>query len=230
MARWRSMLPSFINWLPKSIWSLAAILLVAALIGAGATLFTVEFNKHTATTKFCTGCHSMVVMTEDPHYQQSKHIANSAGVQVNCGTCHIPTNNIFQETFVHVTSGIRDLISEATTDFSDKPAWEAKRRELAKGVRKHMLGWNNQTCTTCHVPASIKPASQTGQVVHAALPQDMACASCHRNLVHSRPGARTAADEIEMIKHAADDWVHSRSLANFHAQKRSLARHATATS
>ena len=175
MARWRSKLPSFINWLPKSIWSLAAILLLAALVGAGGLLFTVEFNKHTSTEKFCTSCHSMAALAEDPHYQQSAHINNSAGVRVACGSCHIPTNNIFIETYTHITSGIRDAISEATTDFSNKPAWEAKRREMAKGVREHMLGWRNVTCTTCHAPASIKPASQTGQVVHASLPQDMAC-------------------------------------------------------
>jgi nitrate/TMAO reductase-like tetraheme cytochrome c subunit len=207
------------DWVrPYLRWGIVLPLLVAAVIGAGATLFTVEFNKHTASDAFCTGCHSMKVMTADPHYLQSAHVSNSAGVRPSCGQCHIPTNNIFQETWVHVTSGIRDVISEATTDFQSS-AWDEKRRKMATGVREHMLGWRNQTCTTCHAPASIKPASQTGQVIHATLPEDMACASCHRNLVHSRPGSVSAADEKSMIKRAMDDFVHSRHLSNIHAQK-----------
>src|SRR5262245_12580645 len=77
----------------------------------------------------------------------------------------------------------------------------------------------NVTCISCHTPASIKPASQVGQVIHAALPQDMACVDCHRNLVHSRPGSQTAADEIAAIKRAMNDTVHSSHLANLHVQK-----------
>src|SRR6476661_7086614 len=132
MSRWRSMLPS---WLPEMSWGFGAIMVLAGLVGAGGIIFTVEFNKHTSTTKFCTTCHSVAPMLDDPHYRQSKHISNSAGIQVNCGTCHIPTDNIFQETFVHTTSGIRDLILEFTTDLSDQAAGAARRRENAKRVR-----------------------------------------------------------------------------------------------
>ena len=203
---------------PYCRWGIVLPLLGAAVIGAGATIFTVEFNKHTSTDAFCSGCHSMSVMTDDPHYKQSAHVSNSAGARASCGQCHIPTKNIFHETYIHITSGIRDVIAEATTDFNS-PAWDARRRELAKGVHEHMRAWRNSTCTTCHAPASIKPASQTGQVIHASLPNDMACVSCHRNLVHSRPGSVSAADEKSMIKRAMDDFVHSRNLANIHAQK-----------
>jgi nitrate/TMAO reductase-like tetraheme cytochrome c subunit len=200
-------------------WTVVGLLGLAAGVGAVGIIAAVEFNKHTSTDAFCTGCHSMSSMTADPHYQQSPHVANSAGVRPSCGTCHIPTNNFFLETWVHVSSGIRDVISEATTNFDDKAAWEAKRRQMAKGVPEHMRAWGNTTCTSCHTPASIKPASQTGQVIHASLPGDMACASCHRKLVHSRPGSISSADEQKLIKHATDDFVHARHLANLHAQK-----------
>jgi Cytochrome c3/NapC/NirT cytochrome c family, N-terminal region len=106
-----------------------------------------------------------------------------------------------------------------TTNFDDQEAWNARRRELAKGVHEHMRRQKNVTCTSCHAPASIKPASQVGQVIHASLPQDMACATCHRNLIHSRPGSQTADDEIGAIKRAMNDTVHSSHLASLHLQK-----------
>ena len=161
----------------------------------------------------------MAPLTADPHYQQSAHVNNAAGVRPSCGSCHIPTNNWFVETYTHISSGIRDVISEATTNFDDREAWNAHRRELAKGVHEKMRAQGNVTCKSCHTPASIKPASQTGQVVHASMPDDVACVSCHRNLVHARPASLSAAEEITKIKRATEDWVHSRHLSNIHAQK-----------
>src|SRR4029078_3571204 len=108
---------------------------------------------------------------------------------------------------------------EMTTDFSDQEAWNARRRELAKGVHEHMRRQRNVTCTSCHAPARSKPESQVGQVIHAPLPQDMACVGCHRNLVHSRPGSQTAAEEIAAIKRATKHTVHSSHLANLHLQR-----------
>ena len=67
--------------------------------------------------------------------------------------------------------------------------------------------------------ASIKPASQAGQMIHASLSDEMACVNCHRNLVHSRPGSLSAADEVSAIKRATQDAVHSPHLANIHLQK-----------
>jgi nitrate/TMAO reductase-like tetraheme cytochrome c subunit len=128
-------------------------------------------------------------------------------------------NTWFVETYTHITSGIRDVFAEMTTNFDDREAWNARRRELAKGVHEHMRRQGNVTCISCHAPANIKPASQVGQVIHASLPKDMACASCHRNLVHSRPGSLSAADEISAIKRAMNDTVHSSHLANHHVQK-----------
>ena len=201
-------------------WRFLLILLVAALVGAAATVATVEYNRHTSTDKFCSSCHSMASLPADPHYQQSAHISNSAGVRASCGACHIPTTNWFIETYTHQASGLRDVIAEFTTNFDDQKAWEARRLVMAKEVRDTMLAQGNATCKSCHAPASIKPASQTGQMIHASLQEgQMACVTCHRNLVHSRPGSLSAADESSMIKRATEDFVHSPHLANIHAQK-----------
>ena len=201
-------------------WRFVFIVLASALVGAGATIASVEFNRHTSTDEFCTSCHSMASLPADSHYQQSAHVSNSAGVRPSCGDCHIPTTNWFVETYTHVRSGIRDAVAEMTTNFDDQKGWEARRRELAKEVHDTMRAQGNVTCKSCHAPASIKPASQTGQVIHASLPEGtMACVDCHRNLVHSRPGSLSAGDELNAIKRATNDFVHSPHLANIHALK-----------
>ena len=212
--RWRDRL----SWIK---WPLVLGLFAAAMVGAAGIIVATEVNRHTSTVAFCsTSCHSMTPITADPHYQQSAHISNSSGVSPSCGGCHVPTTNFFVETYVHVKSGICDVIAEITTNFDDKQAWEARRIELAKGVRETMRSERNVTCKSCHTPANIKPTSQTGQMIHASLQGDqMACVSCHRNLVHSRPGARSSADEIAAIKRAMENTVHSSGLANRHVQK-----------
>jgi nitrate/TMAO reductase-like tetraheme cytochrome c subunit len=202
-------------------WRLVLGLFAAALVGAAGIIFLTEFNRHTSTVAFCTSCHSMTPLVEDPHYQQSAHISNSSGVSPSCGDCHIPKTNLFVETYVHMKSGIHDAIAEATTNFDDQKGWEARRIAMAKDVNDTMRDEGNATCKSCHAPANIKPASQTGQMIHASLPPDdqTACVSCHRNLVHSRPGAMSSADEIAAIKRATEDTVHSHHLANIHIQK-----------
>jgi nitrate/TMAO reductase-like tetraheme cytochrome c subunit len=207
-------------------WGLVALLLGAALVGAGATIASVEFNKHTSTDKFCRTCHNHGDPTDahaspptDPHYLQSAHVSNGAGVRASCGQCHIPMNNYFVETYTHMSQGLHDLIVEATFNFNDKQAWEARRRENAKNVRDKMRRQKNVTCTSCHTPGSIKPVSQTGQVIHASLPAQTACVDCHRNIVHSRPGSMAAADEQAAIKRAMNDSVLNPHTANIHLQK-----------
>ena len=194
-----------------ALWPWFLALAVGGLLGAAGILVSLEVNHYTSTEKFCgTSCHSMTAHAEDPRYLQSAHINNSEGVRVSCGQCHVPTTNWFLETWVHVSSGIHDLIVESTFDFSDTKAWEARRVALAQGVREKMHGWKNQTCTKCHVPASIKPASQAGQMVHAALaPGDMACAACHRNLVHARPA------EVSCSRRSGNDQAGNRKHRTF---------------
>jgi nitrate/TMAO reductase-like tetraheme cytochrome c subunit len=141
-------------------------------------------------------------------------------VRPSCGDCHIPKTNWFVETYVHTRSGIRDVIAEMITNFDDQKAWEARRVALAKEVRDTMRAENSATCKSCHAPASITPASQAGQMIHASLPEgELACVDCHRNLVHSHPGSLSTADENSAIKRAIEDTVHYPHLANIHVQK-----------
>src|SRR5215470_13022677 len=90
-------------------WKLVAVLLVAVIVGAGGLLVSVWANHYTSTEAFCTSCHTMKLVAGDPHSQSSAHRTNKEGVRPTCAQCHIPTSNWFHETYVHVTSGVRDV-------------------------------------------------------------------------------------------------------------------------
>jgi NapC/NirT cytochrome c family, N-terminal region/Cytochrome c3 len=159
----------------------------------------------------------MAKMAADPHYQRSAHINNAKGVRPSCGDCHIPKTNWFVETYTHVKSGIRDVIATLIRDLD-----EHRLAELAKEVRENMRAQDNATCKSCHTLTSIRPASQSGQAVHAALRegQKVACIDCHVNLVHPPTAPVAATDEWwKMVKRASDDWAHAPHLAKIHGKQ-----------
>ena len=126
--------------------SLLVVLIIGGLLGAGAVIASVAINHDTSTDKFCTSCHSMTFVGNDPHFLQSAHRTNNAGVRPSCGDCHIPRTNWFVETWTHVSSGLRDVIAEKTNDFSDPKVWEKRRVELAHEVRQTMRAQDSVTC------------------------------------------------------------------------------------
>jgi len=166
-------------------WLLGAVLLVAAVVGAGAMMASFAINHATSTDAFCIGCHTMALQYNDPFFQNSAHRSNKEGVRPSCGDCHIPTTNWFIETYVHVTSGIRDVYVETTHDFSDPKAWEARRAALEEEARAQIRAWDSVTCRSCHDASAIKPSSDAGRQSHALLGQGgVTCVDCHINLVH----------------------------------------------
>jgi nitrate/TMAO reductase-like tetraheme cytochrome c subunit len=166
-------------------WKLVALLLVAVIIGAGGMLTSVWVNHYTSTEEFCTSCHTMKFVSDDPHFQRSAHRTNKEGVRPTCAQCHIPTTNWFQETYVHVTSGLRDVFYELTGKFSDPKAWEAGRAALEEEAHADIRGWDSVTCRSCHNPSAIQPKTDEGRQAHAMLSQGgVTCVDCHTNLVH----------------------------------------------
>lgn len=165
---------------------LLLILAIGVLVGAGGMLVSVEFNRATATDAFCTSCHSMTFVGNDPHLLQSAHRNNSAGVRPSCGDCHIPKTNWFVETWTHVHEGVRDVIAESTHNFSDAKIWDARRVELAHEVRNLMRAQDSVTCRGCHDANAISPKSERGRAAHTLLREGrMTCIDCHFNLVHA---------------------------------------------
>jgi nitrate/TMAO reductase-like tetraheme cytochrome c subunit len=168
-----------------SRWSLVALLLIAAGIGAGGILFSLAVNHYTSTDAFCTSCHSMTFQAADPVFQKSGHRTNEKGVRPTCAQCHIPTNNWFVETWVHVSSGVQDVLSELTHNFSDPKVWEAHRAGLEQETLADMRARDSITCRGCHDASAIKD--------HASMLQGgVTCVDCHANLVHS-PATQHAA-------------------------------------
>lgn len=168
-------------------WLLSiGILAVGIVLGAGFLLVSLEGNRYTSTEAFCSSCHSMKFVANDPHFIHSAHRSNAEGVNPSCGDCHIPKTNWFVETYTHVKSGTRDVIAELTHNYSDPTIWEARRVALAHEVRADMRAQDSVTCRSCHDAAVIAPKSERGQAAHALLREGrMTCIDCHFNIVHA---------------------------------------------
>ncbi len=171
----------------KTRWLLALALPIAgAVLGASGIIVSLEVNRATSTDAFCTACHSMAGVGTDPHFVNSIHRANSAGVNPSCGDCHIPKTNWFVETYTHASSGIRDVIAEYSHNYSDPNIWEARRVILADEVRNTMRAQDSVTCRSCHNANTVQPKSPRGQAAHAMLREGrMTCIDCHFNIVHA---------------------------------------------
>jgi nitrate/TMAO reductase-like tetraheme cytochrome c subunit len=176
--------------------AICSLLIIGAVIGAGGIIASTFVNQITSTEAFCTSCHSMANVAADPHYLQSAHRNNAAGVLASCADCHVPSNNWFVETYSHVVDGIRDEIAEHTSNFNDPAVWAARLPALAQQVRGEMQREGSVTCRKCHEPARIHPSSTTGQSAHAmAARAHLACVSCHANIAHAPiPPAVTPAN------------------------------------
>jgi len=169
------------RWLSATV-----VLLVGAVLGAGAILGGIAVNRHTSTDAFCGSCHSMAFIATDAYFQRSGHRSNSAGVRPSCGDCHIPKTNWFVETYAHVAAGTRDVIAELMHDFADAKTWEARRITLAHEVRAAMRAQDSVTCRGCHDAAAIQPGSDPGRAAHVLAREGrMTCIDCHFNLVHA---------------------------------------------
>ena len=163
-----------------------AMLVIGGVLGAAAILVSLEVNRATSTDKFCSSCHSMTFVANDPHFTASAHRANGAGVRPSCGDCHIPKTNWFVETWHHIASGTRDVIAENTHNYDDPVVWARRRIALAHEVRNTMREQDSVTCRGCHDVQAIAPRSERGRAAHSLAREGrMTCIDCHFNLVHA---------------------------------------------
>ncbi|MGA8615910.1 MAG: NapC/NirT family cytochrome c [Xanthobacteraceae bacterium] len=173
--------------------ALLVVLSAGGIIGAGVVVASTFVNRYTSTEAFCTSCHSMANVAADPHYLQSAHRTNTAGVLANCADCHVPANNWFVETYSHAVDGMRDGFAEYTGNFSDPSVWAARLPALAQRVRDEMLSEDGVTCRKCHDSAQIHPSSQAGQAAHAMLAQGkVTCITCHADIAHAPVPAKAS--------------------------------------
>ena len=125
--------------MPRNRWLLLlALLVVGGVLGAGGMLVSLEVNHATSTDAFCTSCHSMKFVGNDPHFMNSAHRSNSEGVIPSCGDCHIPKTNWFVETYTHVTSGVRDVDRRIHPQLQrPRGLGKAPRRAGARSAQRH---------------------------------------------------------------------------------------------
>ncbi|HZE16941.1 MAG TPA: NapC/NirT family cytochrome c, partial [Mycobacterium sp.] len=58
----------------RTRWGLLLIIFViGGILGAGAVVGSTYVNRYTSTDAFCTSCHSMKFVGNDPHFIQSAH-------------------------------------------------------------------------------------------------------------------------------------------------------------
>lgn len=171
----------------KRRWlAVLAVLIAGGAIGAAVIVASTFVNSYTSTEAFCTSCHSMATVAADPHYLQSGHRINAAGVSASCADCHVPATNWFTETYSHAVDGLRDGVAEFTHNYSDPAVWSARLPALAARVREEMRSQDSLTCRKCHDAARIHPASAAGQSAHAMMAQGkITCVSCHANVAHA---------------------------------------------
>jgi nitrate/TMAO reductase-like tetraheme cytochrome c subunit len=161
-------------------------LLFGVAIGVLATLTAEQVDHYTSTEAFCgNSCHSMSqYIVKDSIYKNSAHRNNKSGVLASCGDCHIP-HDLVPATWVHVKSGIIDIISEISNDFSKPENWQKIKPRLAKKVRDEMRDNDSQACRKCHDMKRIAVSSYMGQRAHAqSYKNEKTCIQCHFNLVH----------------------------------------------
>ena len=200
----------------KCHWVLLAVIAVATgILGAGAIVASTEINRLTATDRFCTSCHSMAGLAADPHFKNSAHRSNPAGVVASCSDCHIPASNWFVETYTHAAMGLKDLIAEQTGDFSEA-AWKARRAALAHRVHEDMRKQDGVTCRSCHHIEAMKAGKDATRVAHALMREkQMTCVDCHFSVAHASapppmnvviPQKTSTAETADLLKYY-NTWV-----------------------
>jgi cytochrome c-type protein NapC len=174
---------------------------IGALIGIAFVFTADQVDRYTSTDQFCgSTCHVMDnFVSTAPVYISSDHRSTSLGIQAGCSDCHIPPG-LIAGTYTHVSSGIRDILSVLSNDFSTQEKWDARRQERAFLVRDWLLENDSVTCRSCHERDALRPARERGQRQHElAENAKVTCIGCHFNLVHEPvEPRRTFLERVEV--------------------------------
>ena len=129
--------------------------------------------------------------------------------------------NWFDETYAHVTSGLRDTFAEYTHDFSDPKVWAKRRVALAHEVRETMRAQDSVTCRSCHDAAAIQPdqPARPGRAcadargphdLHRLPLQSGACPGAADDDVHPRLGHQRRGRNSHVREHVEENAMSNR--------------------
>jgi nitrate/TMAO reductase-like tetraheme cytochrome c subunit len=173
---------------PSARWSVLALVVIGAVIGAAGIVGTQVMVAATGTNEFCGGaCHSMEwVATE---YKHSGHYANRTGVQAGCHDCHIP--HAYPELLWYkAKAGIHDAIEEARGTISTVEKFKKERSRLAKMVWTEFRETDSANCRTCHTftPDVLAKQKEFAQQMHSTRKaENKTCIDCHTGIAHEAP-------------------------------------------
>jgi len=173
---------------PSARWSVLALVIIGALIGAGGVIGTQVMVAVTGTNEFCGGaCHSMQWVAQE--YKQSSHYKNRTGVSAGCHDCHIP-DSYPRLLWYKAKAGIHDAIEEARGTISTEEKFKKERLRLAKSVWSEYKANNSENCQHCHKFDAQVVAKQKEFVrpMHEQfLSKAATCVDCHKGIAHTAP-------------------------------------------
>lgn len=131
----------------------------------------------------CTSCHSMKPFFEE--YKTSVHYFGRSGVKAGCVNCHVKGGSLVSVS--GATLLIKDTYKEIFKPVKNREDAEARRPEMAKRVRDHLIETRSGVCFGCHVEDAINPTKDRGKNAHESMKEKgKTCIECHFNLVHAK--------------------------------------------
>lgn len=174
---------------PSARWSVAALLVVGVLLGAGSVAGTQVALHLTGSDEFCgNACHSHAKFVF-PEHKQTVHYVNRTGVRAGCSDCHVP-HNIAAKVVYKAKAGVVDAIAEMKGTISTQEKFEKERWRMANHVWDEMRANNSANCRTCHDPSAwvAEKQSEDARKQHKKFTAGKAtCIDCHTGVAHKEP-------------------------------------------
>ncbi len=174
---------------PSLRWSVATLIGLGLVVGAGAVISTQVAFAVTGTDEFCgTACHSHEKFIF-PEHKLSAHYTGRTGVRAMCIDCHVP-HSYPAKIFYKARVGMEDAYAELRGTISTQAKFDAARWRLANVVWDEMRANNSANCRTCHDPAAWDPKKQSEDAAsqHKKFFAGKAtCIDCHTGVAHKDP-------------------------------------------
>ncbi len=170
---------------PSAKRSVLVLLVVGAVIGAGAVIVTQLMVAVTGTNAFCgTACHEMRTALKE--LEESAHGRNKSGVAASCHDCHIPHN--YPANLIHkARAGAKDIYHHLLGTIDTPEKYEQHRARMARVETERLKARGSAECLHCHdgMKMDVSKQSANAQKSHAeAAKNKRTCIECHPGVAH----------------------------------------------
>ncbi len=174
-------------WSPSLRYSLGALVLIGALIGAGG-LFAIDVVLHeTSTDSFCLSCHELEVNI-GYEYEGMSHAKNGRGIRVTCSDCHLPKP--FVPKMQRKLRAIGEVYHHILGTIDTPEKFEGHRMTMATRVWAELNETDSRECRDCHQADlwDLAAQSEKARDYHSgALSKGKTCIDCHKGIAHKLP-------------------------------------------